>query len=440
MFQTAGFILSIPIKRALLALATSVPLVAIALAAPLSLHAAPETKVATDPAFASAAEFFRGKTMIYVVCTSPGGGYDTYGRLVARYLEKHLPVAHVLVKNVPGAGHVIGANEIYAAKPDGLTVGIFNTGLMYAQLLNSEGVQFDLRKMSWIGKAGGEPRVLIVSTKTKFQTLDDIRKADHPLLLAAGGVGDSGYNDMMLLAHALDLKVKHVFGFATRESQLSMMRGEAEGLFGSYSSNIQFVKEGNARIIFGVGIKEDEPSVPEAADIVTTEEGKAIVALVRSQAALLRTTAGPPGIPEDRLAFLRAAYMEALGDPELLAEAKKLDIPIVPMDGETLAKRENEALNQPPAVVSLIASVMNVEVKTARATTELGAVEDGGKLIRFTAAGAPVEVKVSASRTTVTLDDKPADRSALAVGMTCDIEYQPDGEHEAVSVGCRSKP
>jgi tripartite-type tricarboxylate transporter receptor subunit TctC len=394
---------------------------------------------AADPAFESAREFFKGKTMTYVVCTSPGGGYDTYGRLVAKYLEKHLPVAHVLVKNVPGAGHVIGANEIFASKPDGLTLGIFNTGLMYAQLLQSEGVKFDLRQMTWIGKAGGEPRVLVVSTKTDFRTLDDIRNAKEPLLLAGGGVGDSGYNDMMLLAHALKLKVRHVFGFGTRESQLSMMRGEAQAIFGSYSSNRQFVKDGNARFVFGVGTKEDDPSIPDAADMVTDEEGKAIVALVRSQASLLRTTAGPPGIPSDRVAYLRAVYMETIADPEFLAEAKKLDIPIIPMDGETLAKRENEALNQPPEVVSLIASVMNVEVKTLHATTELGAVEDGGKLIRFTAAGAPVDVTISGSRTTVTLDDKPADRSALTAGMTCDIEYQPDGEHEAVSVGCRSK-
>jgi hypothetical protein len=175
------------------------------------------------------------------------------------------------VKNVPGAGHVIGANEIYAAKPDGLTVGIFNTGLMYAQLLNSEGVQFDLRKMSWIGKAGGEPRVLIVSTKTKFQTLDDVRKADHTAAPRCGGVGDSGYNDMMLLAHALDLKLKHVFGFGDARVAAQHDARGSRGLFGSYSSNIQFVKGRQRAHIFGVGIKEDEPSVPEAADLVTTE-------------------------------------------------------------------------------------------------------------------------------------------------------------------------
>jgi putative tricarboxylic transport membrane protein len=395
---------------------------------------------AADPGAAGndAREFFRGKTMVYIVCTTPGGGYDTYGRLVAKYLAKYLPLEHVIVKNVPGAGHIIGANEIYAAKPDGLTVGIFNTGLYYTQLLQRDGVQFDLRRMSWIGKAGGEPRVLVVSTKTDFHTLDDVRKAGRPLLLAAGGVGDSGYNDMTLLAHALGLDVKHVFGFATRESQLSMMRGEAEGLFGSYSSNRSFVKAGYGRILFGIDIKREEPDVPEADDLVTTPQGKAIVSLVRSQAALLRTTAGPPGIPADRLGVMREAYMAALHDPALLDEARKLDIPILPMDGATLAARVNDALNQPPEVVSLIASIMDVNVETLHATTELGAVEDGGKMIRFTAAGAPVVVKVSGSRTKVTLDDHDADRSALSAGMRCEITYEAQGEHEASAIACRS--
>ena len=89
-------------------------------------------------------EFFRGKTLTYIVSTNPGGGYDYYGRLMARYLEKYLPVSRVIVRNVPGAGHIIGANTIYTSRPDGLTIGVFNTGLIYSQLLQASGVRFDL--------------------------------------------------------------------------------------------------------------------------------------------------------------------------------------------------------------------------------------------------------------------------------------------------------
>src|SRR4029077_12338523 len=85
---------------------------------------------------------FKGKTITYIVATSPGGGYDTYGRLISRYLQKYLPGSRVVVRNVPGAGHIVGANTIYAAKPDGLTIGMFNTGLIYDQLIKRQGVLF----------------------------------------------------------------------------------------------------------------------------------------------------------------------------------------------------------------------------------------------------------------------------------------------------------
>src|ERR1043166_6126645 len=106
------------------------------------------------PAWAAAsADMFKGKTITYIVATSPGGGYDTYGRLIARYMQKYLPGSRIVVKNVPGAGNIIGANTIYAAKSDGLTIGMFNTGLIYDQLVGRKGVMFDLRKFTWIGKA-----------------------------------------------------------------------------------------------------------------------------------------------------------------------------------------------------------------------------------------------------------------------------------------------
>src|SRR6185295_11716300 len=115
---------------------------------------------------------------------SPGGGYDTYGRLIARYMQRHLPGSRIVVKNVPGAGNIIGANTIYAAKPDGLTIGMFNTGLIYDQLIKRNGVQFDLAKFSWIGKAATEARALLISSKSGFKSFDDMLKAKAPIKFA----------------------------------------------------------------------------------------------------------------------------------------------------------------------------------------------------------------------------------------------------------------
>src|SRR5690348_18440691 len=136
-------------------------------------------------AWAADADFYKGKTLTMVVATGPGGGYDTYARLVSKYLDGQLPGVTVVIRNVPGAGHIIGANMIYGAKPDGLTIGTFSTGLMYAQIVGQNGIRFDLGKMSWIGKASTDPRVLITGTNSEFKTFQDIKTAKRDVKLGA---------------------------------------------------------------------------------------------------------------------------------------------------------------------------------------------------------------------------------------------------------------
>src|SRR6476619_5668814 len=119
------------------------------------------------------ADFFKGKTVTYIVSTAPGGGYDTYGRLVAEYMQRNLPGSTFVVKNMPGAGHIIGTNAIYASKADGLTIGTFNTGLIYNQIINANGVKFDLSKMSWIGKAASDPRVIVIAAQSPIKSFAD---------------------------------------------------------------------------------------------------------------------------------------------------------------------------------------------------------------------------------------------------------------------------
>src|SRR5258706_12135173 len=184
------------------------------------------TLLLAGPAFAADSEMFKGKTITYIVSTGPGGGYDTYGRLIAKYLQKYLPGSRVLVRNVPGAGHIVGANEIYGAKPDGLTIGMFNTGLIYDQLIKRQGVMFDLTKFSWIGKAAYETRALLLSNAAGYKTFDDLLKAKGPIKFAASGIGAASYNDTRMLADALHLNVQIINGFTGNEGEMSMLRGE----------------------------------------------------------------------------------------------------------------------------------------------------------------------------------------------------------------------
>lgn len=133
------------------------------------------------------ATFYKGKTVTYSVATSPGGGHDFYGRLVSRHMERFLPGSTFVVKNVPGAGHLLGANTLYGSKPDGLTIGTFSTGLTVSQIVGKEGVKFDLTKMSWIGKGASDTRVLLIADKSGFKSFQDLKNSKREIKLATGG-------------------------------------------------------------------------------------------------------------------------------------------------------------------------------------------------------------------------------------------------------------
>jgi len=304
---------------------------------------------------AGAHDIFNGKTITYVVSTKPGGGYDAYARLIAPYLEKYLPGSKVVVRNVPGAGHIIGANQVYAAKPDGQTIITFNTGLIYAQLLGHEGIQFDLRKMSWIGKAAADSRVLLVGNNSSFQSVDDLKNAIKPILLATAGAGSASHNESLFLQKALGFNARIITGYGGNEAELAVLRGEVDGMFGSLSSLKPFVARNQGSFILAVDA--NLTGIPEASDLVTTDNGRALINLISSQSILGRLTAAPPGIPEPHLSLLREAYARALSDPGLIEQANRLQLPLSPLVGDDVRQKVISALDQPPETLALIRQV-----------------------------------------------------------------------------------
>jgi tripartite-type tricarboxylate transporter receptor subunit TctC len=308
------------------------------------------------------ADFYKGKTVTYVVATGPGGGYDTYGRLVTEYMQKYLPGSTFVVKNVPGAGHIVGANTIYASKPDGLTIGTFNTGLIYNQLINADGVRFDLTKMSWVGKAASEPRVFVVGAQQPIKTFEEIVASKQPLNFSSTGIGSSNYVEITALTNILKLPIKVLTGYNGNEDQLAMRRGEAVGNMASRSSFEQFVKNGYGRFIAQIGGKQTD--LPQVRDLIKDPKGLTFIALIQSQGDIARLTAGPPDIPEDRVAALRDAYRKALEDPELRAKAEKLTVPIDPAYGDDVLNLIKEALNQPPDVVAVLKNALEAKEET----------------------------------------------------------------------------
>lgn len=306
--------------------------------------------------------FFKGKVINYIVATKPGGGYDTYARVIGKYMQKFIPGVTVVVRNVPGAGHIIGANEIYFAKPDGLTIGTFDTALIYSQIAGFQGIKFDLAKYSWIGKASSETRVLIVGVNTPYKTFKDILDSKEPVKMAAAGVGGGAYNDVMIFTAATGAPFKVIPGYGGREGEMAILRGEVSGHFGSYTGLSGFILSKDCRVLVQVGEKKhkDLSNVPLASDLKISDKAKKIIAMINGTAEIGRLTAGPPNIPASRMGVLRDTYEKALNDPAFLKEAGKLALDIDPGYGESLSKLVKEVLNQPQENVEMLKKIINI--------------------------------------------------------------------------------
>lgn len=392
---------------------------------------------ATGAAAQQGADFFKGKTVTYVVATAAGGGYDFYGRLVSGAMEKNIPGSTFVVRNMPGAGHLVGANYVANSKPDGLTIGTFNTGLLYNQLINLPGVKFDLTTMSWIGKAASDPRVIIMAAQSPIKTFDDLRNAKGEVRFAMAGIGSAAYVEAVMLMNALNLPIKIITGYNGNADQLAMRRGEIAGSIGSLSSWQGFVDNRFGHFIAQIG--GSDKAAPQLLSLVKDEKARNLILLIQSQGDLSRFSVGPAGVPNDRLEALRAAFKLAMADKEVQAKAAKSGRPLDPAYGDDVAAAIKAALKQPPETIALLKDAMdagkNVKIPEFKGT--IVTLADRNKDITMKLAdGKEFKTAVSGSRTTIKVGGKEAKRGDLAVGMACTITAEKAGG-EANIIDCK---
>jgi len=312
--------------------------------------------VFATPLAAADSEMFRGKTISYIVSTGAGGIYDAQSRLLARFLQEQLPGSRIMVRNVPGAGHIIGANTIYAARPDGLTIGTFNTGLIYAQLLERPGIRFDLSEMSYIAKATSDTRALMVSKNSNLTSFEDLLASETPIMFAAAGVGSAAYIETRILQDALNLPLQLVPGFDGTEAELSMLRGEVAAQVGTATSLQSFVDNGNGHFVLMLSDSDSYAGIPRADRYASDDRGRELLSLISTLSQIGRLTAGPPGIAPEILQTLREAVMAAMTDPGYITEGERLGLPMDPAPGDRVESMVKQALAQSP---EMIASLKN---------------------------------------------------------------------------------
>ena len=382
---------------------------------------------------AQAEGYFEGKTITYIIATSPGGGYDAYARAIGTHLGEKLGADRVIFQNLPGAGHIIGATTLYNSEPDGLTIGTFNTGLIYAQILQQEGVTFDLNAFSWVGKAASDARVVVLSTESGLADFQALIDSPNNVNFAASGIGSASYNETKMLVDGLELNATIIPGFNGNEGEMAMLRSEVVGQVGSESSLRPFVDAGSGYFAAGIG----GDVTPQAIDFANTDKARSIINLIAATSVLGRLTAAPPGTDPAVLEELRDGYMAVMADPVFLAEAARLGIPIDPARGDEVAAQVARALQQSPETVRIIAAALSAEIPTIKVSTAILALEDRNKIVTFMSGDAQVQGEVSGSRTTVTVNGAEAERGDLAEGMICDMEYDPASDvNEFKSIAC----
>lgn len=302
--------------------------------------------------------FYKGKVIKFIVPYSVGGGFDAYARAIAPFLEKYLPGATVVVQNIPGGGSLIGTNTLYKAAPDGLTIGLINgAGMALNQIVGTAGVEFDLGRMVWLCRVSADPRAVLVSGKTPFRTVEDMRKAGRTIVFSATGVGSDDYYGSYVIFKALGIPLRNVTGFpGAAEANLAAVRGEGiDGTECEISSLLQFIQEGSVRPVLMVTLERvsEFPDVPTALEVVPAQNREAVKTITNIFEAN-RVVCAPPGVPEARVAALREAFGKALNDPEFLNWAKKSNRPIDYMDGPTVARLIQEALKDAETIKPIL--------------------------------------------------------------------------------------
>lgn len=314
---------------------------------------------ATTGSAQSVADFYKGKTIDLFVGYSAGGGYDTYARTIARHMGKHIPGnPTIVVKNMPGAGSLTAANHIYNAAPkDGTAFGTVGRGAPFDPLFGNEAAKFDAAKFNHIGSANNEVSVCVAWHTSGIKDINDLKTKE----LVVGGTGPSADTDQFprIVNGVLGTKFKVISGYpGGNDISLAMERGEVQGRCGwSWSSVLSTQKawydEKKINVLVQLsGAKHpDLKNVPLITELAETPEQKQILNLVFARQALGRPYMAPPGVPADRVAALRKAFMDTMSDKEFLADAEKQKLEISPTSGEEVQKILEDAYKTDKATV-----------------------------------------------------------------------------------------
>ena len=315
-----------------------------------------------------AQDFYRGKVIRVIVGGSAGGGFDIYTRAMARHMGKHIPGnPSLIVENMTGAGTLIAAKYVHSsAKPDGLSIGMFNGGLILGRVLGMKGIDFDMRELEYLGVPVQDNPVCALRKESGVTNMEQWASSKTPIKLGGLSPGNSTSDVARIIQSALNLPVQLVEGYkGTNEIRLAVDAGELHGACWAWETLktawAKSIPAGEVNVVLQVTAKKlpELPNAPLALDLAKTEEAKLLLrAGAIDPAAVVRVYVTTPRIAKDRLQILRAAFAKTLTDPEFVAEAKKANLDINPLTGEEVKKLVDDLFKLNPTTKSKLVSTL----------------------------------------------------------------------------------
>jgi tripartite-type tricarboxylate transporter receptor subunit TctC len=319
----------------------------------------------------SVEDFYKGKNIDLVIGYSPGGGYDLYARMVAQHIGKHIPGnPNVIPRNMPGAGSRTAVAWIANIAPkDGTALATADQSLSIAQAMGDKALtdmKIDTAKLIYIGNPSADNNTTSMWHTSKVKTIQDAMKIEAPMG-ATGGSTSSQYPRAMNAL--LGTKFKIILGYpGGNDINLAMERGEVEGrgsnAWASWkSTRMDWIKEKKINIIVQIGLTKapDLPDVPLMMDLAKNAEDKAVLKLLSAPTTIGRPIFTSPGVPEERVKALRAAFEATMKDPEFLADAQKRGFDINPVSGEEMQKIVVDIVSTPRAIADRLQSIIGTE-------------------------------------------------------------------------------
>jgi tripartite-type tricarboxylate transporter receptor subunit TctC len=315
--------------------------------------------VAWTPALGD--EFYKGKTIRFIVGFAAGGGYDAYTRTVARHIGKHIPGnPSTVVENMEGAGSVLAANHLYnKVEADGLTVGIWNAHNVFNNAMGDPSIRIDGRKVGWIGTPGKDSVVCAIMGFTGLKTFDDIRKSKKDIKMGATRAGNTVHLPMMLNKWAeTHLTVIPGYG-GTSKIRLAMRSKEVDGACWTWESmrttaRAMLDAQGDDELIpFIIHRRWDEPEVkniPTFSEVIKNKDNQLAYSAWNASNEFARPFSVPPGAPKERLETLRQAFAATMKDPGFIADAKKSKLDLNYVSAEEIEKYVEQIYSMPAHV------------------------------------------------------------------------------------------